>query len=240
MFLDEWLGPVRDQGSEGSCTGNAAAGDNDFQLRLYDPRFKGNPAAAPVTSVQFIYRMARKLDGTTGDAGSTGRTTCKVLLKYGACTEASWPYKAGDIYRDPTPAQLAEALKFKSGAYHFAYTVDDIKSVIASKYCMRLGFAVFESFEEDTGRTTVYAPKKGESLLGGHEVLIKGYSDSQFGGAFSVRNSWGKSWGVRGDFWLPYEVAADSKVFMDAVIQHFGKPWVPKPLLQRSAGGPVE
>ena len=52
ISLDKWLGPVRDQGQEGSCTGQAAAGDNDFQLRMYDPRFKKNPSKAPVTSAQ--------------------------------------------------------------------------------------------------------------------------------------------------------------------------------------------
>jgi hypothetical protein len=230
VMLDDDLGPVRDQGDEGSCTGNAAAGDNDFQLRVYDPRFKDNPKTAPVTSVQFIYRMSRVMDGTQdSDSGSDGRTTCKVLQKYGACTDASWPYVAGDIYRDPTPEQFAEALKYKSGAYHFAYTVDDIKSVLASKYCLRLGFAVYDSFENTTGTSGVYTPNiSKESLEGYHENLIKGFSDSKYGGAFSVRNSWGASWGLKGDFWLPYTVAADKNIFSDAVVQHFGKPWIPK------------
>lgn len=227
--MDAWLGAVRDQGDEGSCTGQAAAGDNDFQLRKHDPRFKDNPASAPSTSAQFIYRKSREENGTQDeDSGSDGRTTCQVLQKYGACTESLWPYVAGDIHRSPTPEQLAEALKYKSGAYHFLYTVDDMKHCIASGYCFRLGIAVFQSFEEKTGSSTVYAPKAGsEQLLGYHEILGKGYSDSKFGGAFSIRNSWGKTWGVNGDFWMPYEVMADKHIFSDAVIQHFGSPWKP-------------
>lgn len=225
-FLDEWLGPVRDQGDEGSCTAQSSAGDQDFQLRHYDPRFKDKPELTPVMSAQFIYRLSRVKNGTQNqDSGSDGRTTCQVLNEFGTCTEKSWPYVAGDIMREPTTEQLAEAATFKSGAYHFLYTVDDMKSCIASEYCFRLGFAVFESFEEKTGSTTVYSPKHGESLMGYHEVLVKGYSDSQFGGAFSVRNSWGKSWGVGGDFWLPYDVIVDKKIFSDAVIQHRGKRW---------------
>jgi C1A family cysteine protease len=226
IFMDAWLGPVRDQGEEGSCAGQTAAGDNDFQLRRYDPRFHFQPSAAPITSAQFIYRMSRKMNGTANeDSGTDGRTTCKVLQKSGACTEASWPYREGDIYQDPTVEQAAEALKYKSGAYHFLHTVEDMKRCLASGYCFRLGMAAFDSFEKKTKSTTVYAPKSGEDLLGYHEVLGKGYSDSQFGGAFSIRNSWGASWAVKGDFWMPYGVMADKKVFSDAVIQHLGKAW---------------
>jgi len=223
VFLDEWLGPVRDQGNEGSCTAQASAGDLDFQLRKYDQRFRSNPDSAPTISAQFIYRMSRVMDGSaSSDAGSDGRTTCKVLNQYGACTEASWPYVAGDILRDPTPDELAEALRYRLGAYHFLYTVDDMKRCIASEYCFRLGMAVYESFEEKTAATTVYQPKHGEALLGYHETLVKGFDNKKFGGAFSVRNSWGKDWSVSGDYWLPYSVAADKKIFSDAVIQHYG------------------
>jgi C1A family cysteine protease len=227
ISLDAWLGPVRDQKDEGSCTGQAAAGDNDFQLRKYDPRFKADASSAPVVSAQFIYRMSRKMAGTEGeDSGSDGRTTCKVLHQFGACTEESWPYVAGDIYADPSEAQLLEAKKYKSGAYHFLYTVEDMKRCLASSYCFRLGMAVYESFESDTGRTAVYAPDpSAETLLGYHEILGKGYSDYHLGGAFSIRNSWGADWAEKGDFWMPFDVMADRKIFADAVIQHRGKAW---------------
>lgn len=227
ISLDKWLGPVRDQGAEGSCTGQAAAGDNDFQLRMYDPRFKKNPSKAPVTSAQFIYRMSREENGTPSeDSGSDGRTTCQVLNKYGACTERLWPYRVGDLLQHPTAEQFAEALKYKSGAYHFLFTVEDMKRCLASKYCFRLGMAVWDSFESKTAKTDVYAPNSiTENLLGYHEVLGKGYDDSKFGGSFSIRNSWGSKWAANGDFWMPYEVMADKSVFSDAIIQHFGKPW---------------
>lgn len=226
IFMDAWLGPVRDQGAEGSCTGQTAAGDHDFQLRKYDPRFRDAPASSPTISAQFIYRMSRQRGGTPNeDSGSDGRTTCQVLRWDGACTEALWPYRAGDILREPTVEQLNEAKDYRSGAYHFLHTVEDMKRCLASGYCFRLGMAVYQSFEDKTGSSTIYAPKPNESLLGYHEILAKGYSDAKFGGAFSIRNSWGKSWGVAGDFWMPFNVAADPRVFSDAVIQHLGAPW---------------
>jgi C1A family cysteine protease len=227
-FLDAWLGPVRDQGDEGSCTANAGAGDFDFQLRKYDPRFNSNPATAPVMSAAFLYYMERQLNGTLsqGDAGSDGRTSCQAENQFGVCTNATMPYVAGQYNDAPTDAAISEALSYKNGAYHQALNVQDIKSILTSGYCVRVGFAVYSSFESDTGTSTVYQPNLStEQLLGYHEVLVKGYDDTQFSGAFSVRNSWGSDWGVKGDFWFPYSVMANADIFSDGFIQHLGPPW---------------
>jgi C1A family cysteine protease len=227
IFMDPWLGPVKNQGSEGSCTAQTGAGDAEFELRKYDPRYKDNPASAPVLSAQFLYWMERFLEGSlaVGDAGSHGRTSCQALNKFGICTEASFPYVPGQFNIIPTDVQKAEALQFKLGAYHSLQTVDDMKRCLASGYCFRVGFIVTESFETKTGGTTVYQPQHGESVLGGHEVLVKGFDDAAFGGAFSARNSWGPGWGRNGDFWLPYTIAADRKILLDAWLQHRGPVW---------------
>ena len=41
-----------------------------------------------------------------------------------------------------------------------------------------------------------------ESVRGGHAVLAVGYDDSKQ--AVLIRNSWGKDWGIKGYFWMPY------------------------------------
>jgi C1A family cysteine protease len=41
-----------------------------------------------------------------------------------------------------------------------------------------------------------------ENLLGGHAIICVGYDDSKQ--VFIMLNSWGKSWGVNGSFYLPY------------------------------------
>lgn len=66
------------------------------------------------------------------------------------------------------------------------------------------GFSVYDSFEtlavENTG--LVPYPASNESLLGGHAVMIVGYDDSTQ--RFTCQNSWGKKWGDRGFFYMPY------------------------------------
>ncbi len=38
----------------------------------------------------------------------------------------------------------------------------------------------------------------------GHAVCVVGYDDAKFDGAFKIVNSWGKSWGDGGYFWMKY------------------------------------
>ena len=46
-------------------------------------------------------------------------------------------------------------------------------------------------------------PTSSDFVVGGHAVLAVGYDESER--RFTLRNSWGESWGDRGYFTLPYE-----------------------------------
>ena len=215
--LEASCGPHKDQASLGACTMFAGTGNQEYLYR----KFKNQ---APVFSPLFGYYLERKEDGTLdeGDSGSYGRTACKVMQTYGLCLEGSDVYDPDRFRIPPTDAQLAEALNYKSGAYHRLTTVDDMKHCIASDYPFLVGFTVYESFEENTWRV-MPMPKHGERILGGHEVLFIGYDDAK--SAFKVRNSWGEKWCDGGNFWFPYEAAADQGILQDAWIQHLGKVW---------------
>jgi C1A family cysteine protease len=44
-------------------------------------------------------------------------------------------------------------------------------------------------------------------------VVLVGYDDVKK--AFKVRNSWGKSWGLGGYFWIDYDYVADTTLCSD-------------------------
>jgi len=56
-------------------------------------------------------------------------------------------------------------------------------------------------------------PKKGEKFVGLHAVLAVGYDDPS--GRFIVRNSWGRKWGMKGYFTMPYEYLTDPDLAHD-------------------------
>ncbi|GAB2787518.1 hypothetical protein GCM10027275_35380 [Rhabdobacter roseus] len=55
--------------------------------------------------------------------------------------------------------------------------------------------------EDDRG---LWKPADSDRLGGGHAICVVGYDDEKFGGAFRAVNSWGKSWGEEGFFWIRY------------------------------------
>jgi C1A family cysteine protease len=228
MHLAEFMQAVKDQGQLGSCTAHAGTEDREALAAQYQGK---QITLSPI----FLYYIERQLDGTLdqGDCGSTGETSCRALNQFGCCLESDDPYDTSAFQTAPSPDQLTEAIAFKAGAYHSLFTAEDVKLCINSGYRVRIGMNVYDSFENigSDGLMPNPNPNK-ESLLGGHEILIYGYDDTvqcphaKSKGAVRVRNSWGKDWGLNGDFWMSYEMlAVDSTVQPDLKIQHLGKPW---------------
>lgn len=221
-----YMGVVLDQGQQGSCTAHAGVADREFlhwkQIAALGQTVAPGPEG--MFSPAFLYYIERQLDGSLsqGDCGSTGRSSCMALNKYGCALRGDMPYSDSDYSTSPSDAQLAGALQWPTGQYHFSPNVDDIKSIIASGYNSRIGFTVYESFE-NIGKDGIWTPDTSEQVMGGHEVLAIGYDDTVNGGSFLVRNSWGASWGAAGNFYLRYVDAANPDILMDACIQHLGK-----------------
>ena len=73
---------------------------------------------------------------------------------------------------------------------------------------MVFGFTVYPSFERIGSSGVMPMPKKSEKPLGGHAVLAVGYDDKTE--RVKVLNSWGKSWGKGGYFFMPYAFITDT------------------------------
>lgn len=113
---------------------------------------------------------------------------------------------AEPVYGGTSVLAGVKALK-KAGwckAYRWAFSIDDVILGVGYRGPCIVGTNWYEGMMEprpDTG--TVFI--EGE-LLGGHCYLIRGY-DARIG-RFLCRNSWGRKWGVDGDFWILRESLA--------------------------------
>lgn len=228
--LRPWLGPIKDQGNLGSCTAHAGTGIREYLYRRFYQweKDKTQSSFAMRLSPLFLYQMERQIEGTFGqDAGAQSRTIFQALSKYGCALESQDPYVETNAEKlNDSPELMAEALVYKAVSYHRVLDIITLKSVLASGYCATVGMPVFPDFEgpqtADTGKVSV--PSRGDSPIGGHEMLVCGYDDKA--GAFDVRNSWGADWGDTGHCWVPYNYFA--AVGMDNVdfwTCHLGKPW---------------
>jgi C1A family cysteine protease len=201
--------PVEDQGNLGSCTGNALAGAVEF-LEKKDK--------VPFTDVSrlFIYYNERVIEHSVHeDAGAMIRDGIKTLVKRGVCAEAKWPYVVAKFAVKPSKACYTDALEHQVTAYARLQTVDEMRACLAEGYPFVFGFSVYESFESRQVAKTgvVQMPTPKERLLGGHAVLAVGYDDAKK--RFLVRNSWGRGWGLKGYFTMPYAYLADRSLSDD-------------------------
>ncbi len=201
---------VYNQGALGSCTANAIAAAIEFdQMKQKLSVF--------VPSRLFIYYNERVIEHTVrSDSGAQLRDGIKTVASFGACPEPEWPYVIAKFAVKPprrayNDARLDRAVSYQS----IVQDLNQMKGCLASGYPFVFGFTVYQSFESVKVARAGHAPMPGwgERPIGGHAVMAVGYDDSNQW--FLVRNSWGKSWGMRGYFTLPYAYLIQSGLSRD-------------------------
>lgn len=220
--LRSWCTPVENQGTLGSCTGHALVGAVEYMLNRKRLQVvtgavpKGKPTDL---SRLFVYYNERVVERTVKvDAGAQIKTGVQTLVKVGVPVESLWPYAVKKFSVKPTKAAYDDAAKRKVTTYARVSRVngvDSIRRTLASGYPVVFGFDVYSGFDsEEVAQTGVLdMPGAGETLQGGHAVLIVGYNHAQQ--RFVIRNSWGSAWGQGGYFTMPYAYVASRKLASD-------------------------
>lgn len=169
--------PVFDQGSLGSCTGNAAAGlvgtDSLDRTGLTSVTINGDVLPVDEDFAVKVYSLATQLDQFDGayppdDTGSSGLAAAKALRKLGLAT-----------------------------SYRHAFSLDALKSALQSGPVM-VGTVWMQSMFEVDPDGFVIVDRKSQ-VAGGHEYVISAFNADQL--AFRIDNSWG-DWGLRGKAWI--------------------------------------
>jgi len=203
---------IFDQGQLGSCTANAIATAHEFCQK------KQHVPGVFTPSRLFIYYNERAMENTVGsDSGAMIRDGIKSINKLGVCPEKMWSYTISQFTTKPPIACYTEAAKHKAISYHrIARSLAQMKGCLAEGFPWVYGFSVYDSFESQAVANTGVVPMPDlgrESLLGGHAVLAVGYDDAQQ--RFITRNSWGKGWGDKGYFTMPYAYLLDTNLSDD-------------------------
>ncbi len=203
--LTRYCSPIENQGSLGSCTGQATVGLVEYlERRRHGKHLDG--------SRLFVYKMARVLDGLKGDTGAYIRTAMKALRVFGVPPERYWPYVVSRYEDDPPAFVFSYGQRYRTIRY---YRLDGsqtrsallrlMRSFLYSELPVVFGFLVYD-FGNDKGEFRM--PDSGAQPAGGHAVLAVGYDDNReiegHKGALRIRNSWGTGWGDEGYGWLPY------------------------------------
>lgn len=221
------LFPVYDQGQLGSCTANAAAGALQFKRIL-------EKLTNYVPSRLFIYYNERKDNGydVTQDTGAQISESIASIVKRGASDEKLWPYsdvttgtkkKPALFTQKPTAACYTAALSdmdldnvAHANIPQDSNTLTAFKTALYNNNPILIGINIYDSFESASTLKTGIIPMPNttaETLLGGHALMVTGYDDAK--SLFSIRNSWGSSFGDAGHFYLPYAYLTNSNLASD-------------------------
>lgn len=202
-----YCSPIENQGRLGSCVAQAVVGLAEYlDRRMFNSHIDA--------SRLFVYKMARQLDGLSGDTGAYIRTGMKAIRLFGAPPEKYWPYDVTRFDEDPTPFVFALGQSWQALSY-FRLDIADrdreavldlMRRLIQVWYPVVFGFRVY-SYGNDEGEFPM--PEPGQRARGGHAVAAVGFDDNRVigksKGALLIRNSWGTNWGNKGYGWLPYD-----------------------------------
>lgn len=208
------IGPILDQGSLGSCVANAFAFTINAQtLNHFN------------ISRLYLYSICRTLDFTplNEDNGTTIRTACNSLQKYGIIPETLSPYIISNFAKFPTLSMFQNAKYFKTFTYSsVTQNLMSLKNCIASNYPIVCGIVVYSSFLTNYAASTgtIIMPNLNtETVLGGHCIVLVGYDETKK--LFIFANSWGTGWGNKGFGTIPYDYILSTQLAADFTCANF-------------------
>lgn len=185
---------AKNQGACGSCWAFAPVGQLESHARIYDGRILD-------LSEQAI------IDCNTYGAGCNGgwaAAAYEIFRNYGAVAETCVPYLAS--HGHPCTQTACEVLaRISSPGYaSVPNSVSQIKQTVYDTGPVSTSMYVHDNFYNYTsGCWNVHYPGTSN-----HAVLIVGWDDNACGGegAWIVKNSWGRNWGIDGYFYIKYGV----------------------------------
>jgi len=189
--LSPLLGPVRDQGHRSTCLAFAATAAHELARQ----RRRGDHQ--PTLGEELLYWRCKQIDKDP-EPGTGPGPAVEALRDPGQSAAELWPYGGARDETDgnwaPPAAALDEAAMRRASMSAISTDPVALREALETGYAVILGLDLWEEF---------YAAPNGavglptqEGLLGeGHAVTLVGFS---LDGSFTIRNSWGPTWGEDG------------------------------------------
>jgi hypothetical protein len=197
------------QGNQPSCVGWASG----YGARTIAFAIKNNwqnnttKINSNTFSPAFVYNLIKFKGDNNCKRGSYIADAMKLLNTYGILTLKDFSYTSSGCKKKPSSFGYEKA----KGNTIFTYErlakwnnpanlVGKVKKAVANKNPVVIGMQIHASFYKSKGVWNGDTTKK----LGGHAMVVVGYSDTKYGGAFEILNSWGTNWGNNGYIWVKY------------------------------------
>lgn len=206
--LRPFTSPRHNQRGTSSCVGNAVV----KALEIKRIMKHGHDAHVDLSRLA-VYYLARELmlpSETHLDGGTYISHAFDVLRRFGAPTEARWPWDTDKVLSPPSFMAMRSAYLHKITAYYKIRSSGDDRIAAVIK-CLRAGEPVVFgcNVNEDwygLNPNHLIKPVSKKNRTGRHATCLIGWADGRFIG----ENSWGKNWGDDGFYYMDPAVIADS------------------------------
>lgn len=191
-FELEKISKIKNQGTVGSCVAHATSSILEYHNNNTQEM-----------STNFIYGIHYKLYRSEGP-GMYLNEACRIIKNYGDMTVEDCPGNnevvrvysiANEAFNDAD--KLSRAGRYKIKCFTNLRTPDDIKYALMNHGPVLATVAWYGKYDLDRGIITF----DQDSELGYHATVIYGWNEI----GWLCQNSWGKSWGNKGYYILPYE-----------------------------------
>lgn len=202
-----WITPIRDQESCGSCVafGVTAAAEAHWRILRNSPN-----AAMDLSEASLFFGAKRGCRRGDPAYGWYIAAALDRLVEEGICDESEYPYVAEN--------QAAQLLRgdtniIRLRGYDSTTSAAQMKRWLVEEGPLVAGFKVFSDFRLfwSGGALGVYTQISDE-LRGGHAICVVGYDDDE--SCWICKNSWGRR-GDNGFFRIGYgEVGIDDRMYL--------------------------
>ena len=193
----DWMSPVKNQASCGSCWAFAAVGGVEAKINLArnDSEFNVD------LSEEYLVSTCCRTCGY-GCSGGWPSLALEYVKDYGVPDEACFPYTATDSVCSDRCSDWERRLWKIDGSESVPNNEDEpsIKESLIEKGPLPTHMYWYNNtyFDEEG----VLRCPGGGTLRGGHAIVTVGYNDT--GGYWILKNSWGSAWNGDGYFKLKY------------------------------------
>ena len=197
------------QGMQPSCVGWASGYGARTIAKAIQNNWKYNTSKINQNtySPSFVYNLIKFKGDDNCKRGSYIADAMKLLNTYGVLTLKEFGYNSTTCKTKPSEAGLQKAKNNTILTYERLAKWDNpynlvgkVKKAIANKNPVVIGMQVSSSFYKARGVWNgIHTSKPG-----GHAMVVVGYDDDKYGGAFEILNSWGTNWGNKGFIWVRY------------------------------------
>lgn len=208
--LKEFAPTPGDQGYLATCAGWATAYYARTILEAIKKKWNQVAIDNNVFSPSYVYNQIRT--GKSCNSGVALVDALDILKDQGVLKLARFEYSCE---RKVLSTDINDASKFKILEYREIFYKDSENKILSTKKSISerkpvvIAINCPPSFDY-SGELWQPSESEYKNWDAGHALVVIGYDDDKFGGAFEVENSWGLNWGDNGFAWIKY---SDYKFF---------------------------